>query len=176
MSDPHGNLSPRAPFAGLPFKPTAGGGVVVAERDGLGLAIVLARNGKQEALVQRLRGQLHIELPPGPHRTSANDLALMGIGPGAWLAAQERGGNAFAISFAERLRDLASISDQSDGYAVLRLAGLRVRDTLAKLVPVDVHPLACRVGDVATTTVAAHIGATLWRLDDRNDGSQVFTV
>jgi methylglutamate dehydrogenase subunit D len=175
MSDPQSSLTPRAPFAGLFFKSTAGGGVVVCDRDGLGLATVLVRKARHEALAERLREQVQIDLPQGPLRTSAGGFALMGTGPGAWLATKEQGGNAFAASIAEMLGDLASISDQSDGYAVLRLSGPKVRDTLSKLVPVDVHPLAFRIGAVATT-VAAHIDATLWRLDDRSDGSPIFEI
>lgn len=67
------------------------------------------------------------------------------------------------------------MSDQGDGYAVLHLAGPRVRDTLCKLVPVDMHPRTFKIGDVAVT-VAAHIGATLRRLEDHADGSPVFEI
>ena len=40
-------------------------------------------------------------------------------------------------------------SDQSDSRLVLRLSGPRVRDVLAKGVPVDLHPKAFKPGDVA---------------------------
>jgi sarcosine oxidase subunit gamma len=175
MSDLEPNLIPRAPFAGLSARPSAGRGVIVSDRDGLGFATVLVRKGKSAALAQRLRERFSIELPQGPHRASTGDLALVGIGPEAWLATYEQAGNTFAVSLAEAVGDLASISDQSDGYALLRLSGPRIRDTLCKLVPVDVHPCAFKIGDVATT-VAAHIGATLWRLEDGDDGSPVFEI
>lgn len=175
MSELHPMLVPRAPFADLPVAPAARRGVIVSDRDGLGLATVLARKGQSEALAQRMRERFRIELPHGPRRATARDIALAGTGPGAWLASCEQGGNAFAVSLREAIGDLASVSDQSDGYAVLRLSGLRVRDTLCKLVPVDVHPRVFNVGDVAVT-VAAHIGATLWRLEDQTPGSPVFEI
>ena len=49
---------------------------------------------------------------------------------------------------------------------MLRLSGDRVRDVLAKGVPVDLHPRNFRTGDVASTLVA-HIGVQIEQLDDR---------
>jgi len=175
MTTPHQNLTPRTAFAGLSVKPTEGQGVILCERDTLGLATVLVKKARYETLAQRVREHLHIELPAGPYRAAAGEIALLGTGPGAWLATQEQGGNALATSLREKVGDLASISDQSDGYAVLRLSGPKVLNTLAKLVPLDVHPRAFPVGTVAAT-VAAHIGATLWRLNDTADGSPVFEI
>lgn len=168
-------LTPVAPFEGLPALSAAGRGVIATDRDGLGLATVLVRKGRAEALSQRVRDRFGIDLPQGPRLTSAGDLTFAGTGPGAWLAIRESGGNAFASSLRDAIGDLASISDQSDGYAVLRLTGPKLRDTLAKIVPIDVHPRAFAPGDVAST-VASHMGATLWRLQDADDGSQVFEV
>lgn len=175
MPDRHTILIPRAAFSGPPAVSFEGRGVIVRDRDGLGLATILVRKGKHEALAQRVRERFDIELPPGPHRATSGDTALMGTGPGTWLATREHGGNAFAASLAETIGDLASVADQSDGYAVLRLSGPKVRDALSKLVPVDVHPRAFKIGGVAAT-VAAHIGATLWRLEDGTDGSPVFEI
>jgi heterotetrameric sarcosine oxidase gamma subunit len=175
MSHLNSNLVPRSPFAGLSLKPTHGRGVVVCDRDGLGIAAVLVRKGKSEVLAPRVREHFRIELPRRPCRSAAGDVALLGTGPGAWLATCERDGNAFAISLTKTIGDLASISDQSDGYAVARLSGLKVRDTLSKLVAIDLHPRFFKPDDVACT-VAAHIGAILWRLDDCHDGSPVFEI
>lgn len=175
MSKTQFALKPRAPFAGLPVASSPGRGVILHDRDGLGLATVLARKNAAETLPHRLRERFGIDLPRGPKRSSAGDVALIGTGPGAWLASKERGGNAFSVELREAIGDLASISDQSDGHAVLRLSGPKVRNTLYKLVPVDVHPSAFTIGHVAAT-VAAHIGVTLWRLDDGPDGSPVFEI
>lgn len=168
-------LFPRGPFVDLPVSASSGRGVIVSDRDGLGLATVLARRGKSAALAQRMREHFNIELPREPYRATAGPFALAGTAPGAWLATFEQGGNAFAVRFREIVGDLASVSDQSDGYAVLRLTGPKVRDALCKLVPVDVHPRVFKVSDVAVT-VAAHIGVTLWRLEDHADGSPVFEI
>jgi sarcosine oxidase subunit gamma len=90
------------------------------------------------------------------------------------LAIAERGGNEFAATLMRDLDGVASVADQSDGYVLIRLSGDRVRDALAKLIPIDVHPRAFAVGDAAST-VAALIGVTLWRLADESN-APVFEV
>lgn len=168
-------LAARPPFAGLPTASTPGRGVLATERNELGIATVLLRKGQAAALGQRIRERFGMELPREPRRTAAGNIAIAGIAREAWLAIREGGGNAFAGFLKDALGDLASVTDQSDGYAVLRLTGPRLRDTLAKLLPIDVHPRAFRIGDVAST-VAFHIGATLWRLDDGPDGAPIIEV
>lgn len=175
MSNLQPVLAPRGPFTALPAMLGDGRSLAASARDGLGLATVLVRKDRSPALAERMRERFGIELPRGPSRSAAGDIACAGTGPGAWLVTHERDGNAFAASLKEAIGDLAAVSDQSDGFAVLRLSGSKVRETLCKLVPVDMHPRVFRVGDVAVS-VAAHVGATLWRLEDRADGLPVFEV
>jgi heterotetrameric sarcosine oxidase gamma subunit len=168
-------LSSRAAFAGMSVGTRLGRGVNVADREELALASVLVRKEEATSLEHRVRDVFGIVLPRGPRRVSAGDIAFMGAGPGAWLATHERAGSGFAVSLKEKLGQVASVSDQSDGYAVLRLSGPRVRDTLAKMCPVDLHPRAFGCDEVAVTA-AGHIGATLWRLEDAADGSPAFEI
>ncbi len=168
-------LIARAPFQDVDAASGSGRGVIVGDRDGLGLATVIVRRGQLEALAQRIRECYGIELPRGNVRQEAHGVAFAGLGPETWLATSEKGGNEFSASLREKIGALASISDQSDGYAVLRLTGTKVRDTLAKLILIDVHPRAFKQGDVVST-VASHIGITLWRLDDAADGTPVFEI
>jgi methylglutamate dehydrogenase subunit D len=72
------------------------------------------------------------------------------------------------------LGDTAAVTDQSDGYAVLRLSGPFVRAVLEKCVSIDLHERAFASGSVASTR-CAHIGVILWRLDD-NAGFPVFEM
>lgn len=147
------------------FNASGVGGVIVSDREGLGIATVLVRKGRDDALAARVREKFGITLPRGLQRAANGAVAFAGTGPELWLATAENGGNAFATSLRTELRDDAAIVDQSDGYAVLRVTGRNVRDALAKGVPIDLHPRAFRVGDVAATLVA-HIGVVLWRLGD----------
>jgi sarcosine oxidase subunit gamma len=166
-------LAPRAPFSGLGLSAGTGTGIVATDRDGLGLATVSVRKGQGPALSRHVKERLGLLLPDGPRRAAAGGIAFAGTGPGVWLAAQESGGNEFAAALEAEIGAMAAVTDQSDGYAVLRLAGPKLRDALAKIVPLDVHPAAFERGDVAST-VAWHMGVTLWRLEDAADGSPVF--
>lgn len=182
MSDP-GAFAPRSPLEGA--MPSSGlltssaalvsaAGVEAVVRDGLGLATILERRRSTDGLPQRVRERFGLELPRGPRRSAASGTAFVGTGPGAWLAIGERGGNEFAATLMRDLDGVASVADQSDGYVLIRLSGDRVRDALAKLIPIDVHPRAFAVGDAAST-VAALIGVTLWRLADESN-APVFEV
>lgn len=160
-------------FAGV--SASGAGGVTVSDRDGLGIATVLVRKGRADALAARVRDRFGIVLPRGPQRAAHGAIAFVGTGSETWLATGENGGNAFAASLRTELHDDAAVVDQSDGYAVLRVTGRNVRDALAKGVPIDWHPQAFRVGDVASTLVA-HIGVVLWRLDDGPGGRAMFEI
>ena len=169
-------------FALTSFAPThavngapSGRGVTVSARDTLHIVTVLARRNRGAELAERMNQLFGIELPSGPCRTTAGDLALLGIGPGAWLAMRERTADDLVSSLRAACTDVASVCDQSDAYAVLRLSGPKVRETLAKMVPLDLH--ACVFGCRAVAvTCAGHIGATLWRLEDAASYSAVFEI
>jgi sarcosine oxidase subunit gamma len=167
-------LVARSPFAGLTAA-AAGNGVIAVDRDGLGLTTVLVRNGQTTMLAARVKDVFGIDLPRGPRRIANGAVSFAGIGPESWLATAEDGGNALAASLRDTLRDHAAVVDQSDGYAVVRVSGPKVREALAKGVPLDLHARAFRVGDVAVTVVS-HIGAMLWRLEDGADGQPVFEI
>ncbi len=55
--------------------------------------------------------------------------------------------------------------DLSEGRTVMRLAGPRARDVLAKGCGLDLHPHAFAI-DRCTQTPVAHVGALLHRVDD----------
>jgi heterotetrameric sarcosine oxidase gamma subunit len=138
------------------------------------LAKILVRKDAATALARHLQAHFNCALPTSPRRTCGNDIAVMGIGPGSWLAMRENGGNDFASSLKPILGPFAAISDQSDAYGVFRLTGPNLRAALSKLVPIDIHDRAFKVGDVAET-IAGHIGLLFWRLDD-TAGSPVFDI
>jgi sarcosine oxidase subunit gamma len=168
-------LVPSSPFSGVQFPAVGGQGIVIDERRKLGLASVLARKGSETALAQRVRERFSLALPGAPTRAVAGDVSFAGTGPGAWLAAHERESNAFASGLARAMGDLASVSDQTDAYAVLRLSGPGVREILCKLVSIDVHPRAFQANAVAVTA-AGHVGVILWRLEDGGGESPVFEI
>lgn len=169
------SLRPRTAFDGLlePAGEAGRTGVSVCERASLSLATVLARKGQARALADAVRGHCGLDLPAAGLWSEGGGTMFLSTGPGAWLVMREEGGYGLAKELAEALGGIASVSDQTDGYGVLRLSGPRVRDVLAKGVHLDLDPGRFPVGAVAATT-ASHVGVTLWRLPDLPDGAPVF--
>jgi len=162
-------------FAGLPTALGRGGGVLATERHGLAIARIAARRGQSARLAELFRASFGVEPPSGPRRASRGEVAIAGSGPQTWLATRDGAGNGFAESLRRLLEDCASVSDQSDAYAILRLTGPKVRDTLAKLIPIDTHPRSFHVNNVAPT-ICGYVNVTLWRLEDTAQSDPVFEI
>ncbi len=160
-------LHPQAAYDGrLSFPASSRAGVAVQPIDDLALAIVMARKGRRAALNDAARAAFGVELPARPKRVAAGRTAFIGMAPGQFLAVgQGVDPMRFATDLSERLGHAASVSDQSDARAILRLSGPRARDALAKGLAVDLHPKAFGPGDAAQSVIAL-IGAHLWQIDD----------
>jgi methylglutamate dehydrogenase subunit D len=135
--------------------------VTIEERTGFGLAAVMARKG---VTAQSIADALGVPVVDGPRWSSDGDLALLGSGPGTWLAL-----GAGPADHAEHLRkalgSLASVADQSGAYLILRISGPEARTVLQRGAPVDLHPAAFGPGCVAVTVIA-HIGVIIRQVDD----------
>lgn len=154
-----------APDGGAP-------GLLVRERRRAIAAVSAFTNGGDE-VASRLRETLGLAPPDGSRRVAEGLTAILGTGPRSWLVTRE-GGAPLAAELATLLDGHAAVADQSDGYAVIRLAGPAVRSVLAKGIGIDLHDRAFPPGSVAQTA-CAHIGVILWRLDDEA-GHAVFEV
>ena len=144
--------------AGLP---RADGGVQVGEMSGLGIATVIARAGK----AGELGAKLGVDLIDAPKRTAAGSRAAIGTGPGAWLLLDEAPDEATWFETLEQATaGLASVFDQSSGYAMLRVEGPQAAALIGKGAFLDLHPSAFPSGSAAVTVIA-HIGAILWRVE-----------
>ncbi|RFC63662.1 sarcosine oxidase subunit gamma [Fulvimarina endophytica] len=150
-------------------------GVRVRERSTLALATVMVRKGRRADLANRFSDAFGCALPDAGRRTEGNDLAFVSTGPGAWLACREHGGYEFSESLAETLSGLASVTDQSDAFAVLSLSGPRVKAVLAKGVFLDLGDAAFPEGHAAATQ-CGHVGVTLWRRPADEAGDPVYEV
>lgn len=141
-------------------------GVTIVERTALGLATVAARKAQSEALKHAVREAYGIELPEGSTVARGRDVNFVGTAPGQWLAVSETLQNeALAGDLAERVRGLASVSDQSGGRTVVRIGGPRARDVLAKGLPIDLNPRSFPP-DGAATSVISLMGVQLWQVDE----------
>lgn len=128
-------------------------GVTVRERSIGLLASVIARRGAAATLAAALKRDL-----------GGGTLTLLGVGPGHWWI--ESAATARSVDGLQAiLEGTASVFELTDSRVVLEVGGPRIRDALAKLLPIDLHPAAFKTGDVAVTS-ASHIGVTVWQIDD----------
>jgi len=141
-------------------------GVTVSEMRGAGLATVTVRIGGRAALLDAARAAFGVALAETSMRVEGNGIAFIWSGPDQWLAHCHEAPAEVMEALLAPFAGLASVVDQSHGRTLLRVAGPRVRDALAKGVAVDLHPSAFKPGDTATTLVS-HIAVQLWQLDDR---------
>ena len=167
MANPNALLSPlaaRSPFTG--FQAFKSRDLAIDERSDLTIASVAMRTGQDQALAEALRSSYGVSLPTTPQRVESNGIAFVWAGHGVWFAVAERaGGRDLELELKPKLAGIASVTDQSDSRAVLRISGKAARETLAKGLPIDLHPRAFKSGDVAITH-ASHIGVMIWQLDD----------
>lgn len=159
---------PAVPMRVRPLRhdpPAQDPGVTIALRTDLALATVMVRKGCNDALAQHVRDAFGLDLPTLPRRAAAGPLAFAWAGPGHWLACSDgEEGEAFQMRLRTHLSEFAAVCGQSDGRAIIRVAGARARDALAKGVPIDLHPRVFKPGDAAVTVVD-HIGVQLWQVD-----------
>ena len=141
-------------------------GVTLGERTDFGLATVMVRKGRQGDLAAAAEQAYGVALPARSRLAAGPRAGFIGTGPGQWLVVSEslRNGE-LARDLAANFRGLASISDQSDGRAVVRISGPKARDVLAKGLPIDLDPRTFKVGDAATSLVS-YIGVQLWQVDE----------
>jgi len=169
VSDRH--LRPLSALAGIAVpgrfgRPGGEPGIVIEERVGLGLATVASRKGQAEPLKAAVASAYGIDLPGSSRVARGPAVSFVGYGPGQWLAVSEKLANeGLARDLAQRLKGLASISDQSGGRTVLRVSGPHARDVLAKGLPIDLDPRAFPLGSAATSTISL-MGVQLWQVDD----------
>lgn len=132
--------------------------------EGSSVVWLAARKGQTGALVTRVNELHGVTLPSNPNMaTSRSGIEFVGTGPEQWLAiAPATAGVELAAVLAGQLQGLASVADQTDARTLVRVSGDKARDTLAKGLPIDLHPRAFPEGAVAITH-AAHIGVILWR-------------
>lgn len=142
----------------------AGAAVSVSEVRGLGLATVMARRGGEAALAQAVKRSWAIDLLDRPGWTQGESLELVGVAPATWLAIG-RGAEAFwAARLGEALGGIASVSDQSGAYGVLRLAGPAARELLQSGLFIDLDEAVFAPGSAVVSAID-HMGIVLWRLE-----------
>ena len=132
--------------------------------DNMSVVWIAARTDRISALLLRINELHGVTLTSSPRLAkSRSGVDFIGAGPDQWLAiAPAASGLDLATVLADQLQGLASVADQTDARTLVSVSGEKARDTLAKGLPIDLHPRAFPEGAVAITH-AAHIGVILWR-------------
>jgi sarcosine oxidase subunit gamma len=138
----------------------------LSERSGLALFVISAGAGKASEVAAKMHSVTGLDLPMGPKRMSKNGFALIGTAPGQWLAvAESKEARALPAMLGVALKGVATVVDQSDGKAVLRISGPRAREVLAKGCSLDLHPSVFKPGSAGTMPVAL-IDCVIWQVDE----------
>jgi methylglutamate dehydrogenase subunit D len=144
--------------------------LIINERSGFGIATVM---GRKDVTAAALANALGLSLPEGPARVKADGMAWIGTGPATWLAVTAAPEIDWPASLAQKLKGLASISDQSGSYRIFHVAGDKARSLLQRGAFIDLHADAFGQGSAATTVIA-HMGVVFWQADD-DPGFEVAT-
>ncbi|BCG89686.1 sarcosine oxidase subunit gamma [Mesorhizobium sp. 113-3-9] len=148
-------------------------GVLLTEIRNFDLVQVMARRGKAADMAKAAKSRFGVAAPETPNAIAA-DATLIWSGPDQFFILSQgsrHGTGALAPAFAAS----TSLSDQSHARVLISISGAKARAMLAKLSSIDLHPDTFAVGAAAATSMD-HTSVTLWRGNDRADGSAVFNV
>jgi len=138
-------------------------GVILVARVNLAIAHIASRKGKANVVMDRLAAVLGTMPEDEPRHVAGEGIALMGCGPGQWLALAESE-RQLVSRLTVAVAGAASMVDLTSAKAVIGIAGPRARDVLAKGCGLDLHPTEFPSGSAAATQVD-HIACQLWQID-----------
>ncbi|MFS4582554.1 sarcosine oxidase subunit gamma [Phaeobacter sp. C3_T13_0] len=131
-----------------------------------GLMTTLAPYAGQEQALSELLGEAHGLRWPAPNRSHSKAGARI-----AWF------GRTMALLTGVQpdaaLAEHAALTDQSDGWAVVRLEGVQGDDVLARLCPVDLRPAVFKRGHTVRCELK-HMSASITRLGPKTLQIMVF--
>jgi sarcosine oxidase subunit gamma len=110
------------------------------------------------AAVQSVLGA---NIPTTPRCVQNGAITVACLAPGRWLATGARDSN-LPARLAKTLQGLAAVTDQSDMWETLVVAGPTARDRLSRVVQIDLNDPIFAVGHLALTR-AGQLDVRLWR-------------
>jgi heterotetrameric sarcosine oxidase gamma subunit len=141
-------------------------GVTLSVRHPASIVTIIARKDKAQAASQAIAQRFGASLPAAGKSAAGKGVTFHWCGAEQWYAiADGLKEGALYHDLKETLSGLASVSDQSHGRVIIRVAGPRARAVLAKGTPVDLYASVFAIGDSAVTQMA-HVGVHLTRIGD----------
>lgn len=147
------DLIAQSPCEGL--LPVDAGGVTLAEAAPDFITSIMPHDGKRAALNTALKAAHGMALPADGRTSGRAALRAVWTGRGQYFLIGEAAADA-------SLAEMASLSDQSDGWALLTLEGDAAADVLARICPLDLRDGSFKRGDTARSEVA-HMMAVVTR-------------
>ena len=151
-------------------------GVVLSEVRDFSLVLVFARRGQWSATAEAAKALFSAEAPAKPAAVKGKAATLIWSGADQFYSLSPRVAEEQPL---DGLREIfagkASLSDQSDGRALIQISGASARKMLAKLSSIDLDDAVFPVGAAAATSID-HTGVNLWRDTDTADGSPVYNI
>ena len=149
-------------------------GVALSIRHPASIVTIIARKDKAEAASKAVAARFGASLPAAGKSSAGEGVSFHWCGADQWYAiADGFGEGALYAALKETLKGLASVSEQSHGRVILRVAGPKARAVLAKGTPVDLHESVFAIGDSAVTQMA-HVGVHLVRTGEDSFELSVF--
>lgn len=151
-------------------------GVVLSELRDFDLVLIFARRGQWAATAKAIKTHFGVAAPTAPRAVVGKETTVIWSGAGQVMALSPRKGTTPPLDRLEQtFEGIASLSDQSDGRALIRISGPDATKALAKISSLDFHESVFPVGAAATTSVD-HTTVNLWRSSDGADGFPVFNL
>jgi heterotetrameric sarcosine oxidase gamma subunit len=147
-------------------------GLTMVELCDFELVQVMARRGQWSAVAGAGEDAYGAAVPAGPQAVEANGVVLIWSGPDQFLVLSPQSAGPAMEKARSTFTNIASLSEQSAGRALIRIAGPRARDMLAKVCSLDLHPAVFPEGAAAATSID-HTPVNLWRGKD-SDSSAAF--
>ncbi|APH53396.1 Sarcosine oxidase gamma subunit [Granulibacter bethesdensis] len=131
------------------------------------IALISTRRGGHSALRDAFLTGYGISLPETGKRSAVPGMEVLWNGSEQYLVIGHDPDQALASGIQAAVGRNASVTEQSDGRVIFYLSGTAIRDVLAKLVPIDLHPRSFGPEHTAITTMA-HVTVQIWRSDQVN--------
>lgn len=140
------------------------GDTQLSEVVGKALVSISIPQGGEETLAEKTKTGFGINVPKIGKSSVTNDgkMRLIGLQSDQLFALFEHPGNRPVDVIAAKLGDVGYYTDQSDGWAMLRLSGSLASDAMARICPLDLHNDAFAIGDAARTAME-HLNTLILR-------------
>jgi sarcosine oxidase subunit gamma len=151
-------------------------GVVLSEVRDFDLVLILAQRGKWAATAKAIKAHFGVAAPTAPKAVAGKETTIIWSGADQVMALSSRKDATPPLDrLNQAFEGIASLSDQSDGRALIRISGPDATKALAKISSLDFHDSIFPVGAAATTSID-HTTVNLWRSSDGADGFPVFNL